>query len=63
MVNQWRNSDFANVPRRPTAADAGAQVRLFKKCPEKLYAKNYFFVRKPVFKNKNMRQFGVAHEI
>ena len=39
LTEQWRNSDFAAVPRRPTAAAAGAQVRLLKKLSRTFFAK------------------------
>ena len=48
---QWRNSNFAAVPHRPTAAAAGAQVRLLENCPKHFSPKNNFFVQNPVLQH------------
>ena len=49
MWEQWRNSDFAAVSRRPTAAAAGAQVRLLKKLSRTFFRQKMTYSSKKQF--------------
>ena len=50
--HQWRNSDFAAVSRRLTAAAAGAQVRLLKKLSRTFFRQKMTYSSKKQFFNK-----------
>ena len=51
---QWRNSNFAAVSRRPTAAAAGAQVRLLKKLSRIFFRQKMTYSSKKQFFQQNV---------